>query len=358
MLVNRNKMPDHLRDEDRRWRRRAWLYFLVSVGITIATPHLAQLWVENHWAGVTSTAISVTVTNWIGVYFISGIITLVAFEISHYAILRGKRSEPPAFMVQMIEEIAKEAGITAPLLVFEPGKKIRAATSSSFMSGSKIYWQGAYDQFTHEEIRAVLAHEIAHIAMFDTRTSLVKHLLLGGLRLLAVMQFAVMVVALMLSFLNLFPWFIGHGVLFAVMCYALWSRTGDAITGGVFAAILLYSSYTAVNITGPMVFAFTTSLVGTVLAVLASHAYSRVIEYRADAVAIDLIGPEYADDLASALDRFYKMRLNTKKKRRLYKQIPEFLMTHPRMVDRQIALKMRQMLDASKRSLSVLGFTN
>ncbi len=354
MFVRRKNLPHHDVATDRRWRIQASCWFLLSISIAVATPHLAQLWIENHWAHVSSTVLRFTVDSWIEIYLFTAIGTLIAFEVGHYQNLRGHKVDPPAFMEQMLAELAQKAGIPTPLLIYEPGNRPRAATSTSFLSGSKIYWQGGYERFTRDEIRAVLAHEVGHVALMDTQTSLIKHLVLGGLRLLAVVQFMVMLVALVLTFFHLFPWFVGNFVLMTIICYAFLSRTEDAIIAGVVAGLLLYGLQLSIDITAPIVFAFTTSLVGTILSVLASHAYSRATEYRADAVAIDLAGPEYADDLSSALDKFFKNIYNTEEKRKLYRRTSEWLMSHPRMVDRRLALRLRQVKDLGRRSLSAL----
>lgn len=354
MFVRRKFLPAHQAEQDRRWRIQASCWFMLSIVVAIATPLVAQLWIDNHWAHLTSTILRFTVNSWIEIYALAAFITLVAFEFGHYENLRGHKVDPPQFMERILEELAAKAGIPTPLLIYEPNSKPRAATSTSFLSGSKIFWQGGYDRFTLDEIRAVLAHEVAHLAMLDTRTSLIKHLILGGLRLLALLQFVVMVVALTLTFFHLFPWFVGNFVLVTIICYAILTRTEDSIIAGVTAGLLLFGLKLSIDITAPIVFAFTTSLAGTVLAVLASHAYSRVIEYRADAVAIDLAGAEYADDLSSALDKFFKLIYDTEGKRRLYRRTSEMLMSHPRMVDRRLALRVRQIKDLGKRSLSAL----
>jgi Zn-dependent protease with chaperone function len=352
VLVRRKYLPHHDVATDRRWRIQASCWFLLSIAVAIATPHLAQLWIENHWGHVSSTILRFTVDSWIEIYLFTGLATLVAFEIGHYQNLHGHKVDPPAFMEKMLTELAEKAGIPTPLLIYEPDDKPRAATSTSFLSGSKIYWQCGHERFTLDEIRAVLAHEVGHLVLMDTRTSLVKHLVLGGLRLLALVQFMVMLVALTLTFFHLFPWYVGNFVLVTIICYALLSRSEDAIFGGIAAGLLLYGLQLSIDITAPIVFAFTTSLAGTILSVVASHAYSRVTEYRADAVAIDLAGPEYADDLSSALDKFFKLIYNTEEKRQLYRSTSEWLMSHPRMVDRRLALRARQMKDLGRRSLA------
>lgn len=354
MLIRRKYLPSHQAAIDRRWRVLASVWFILSIVIALVTPYLAQLWIENHWTQVTSTILRFTVDSWIGIYILSAIVTLVAFEFGHYENLRGQKVDPPLFMKRILEEIANKAEIPTPMLIYEPGRKPRAATSSSLLSGSKIFWQGSLEAFTQDEIRAVLAHEVAHLVMLDTRTSLVKHLILGGLRLLALVQFIVMVVAITLAFLSLFPWFVSHFVLITIISFALITRTEDSIIAGLLAGLFLFGLQLSIDIAAPIVFAFTTSLGGTVLSVLASHAYSRITEYRADAVAVDLTGPEYADDLSSALDKFFKLIYNTKEKRQFYRRTSELLMSHPRMVDRRLALRVRQIKDLGRRSLSAL----
>ncbi len=341
MFIRRKGLTPDMAKVDWRWRLEAWFWFLTSITVAIITPHMAQLWVTHHWAHVESPVITFTVRNWIEIYAVAAVMTFVGYEIWHWRSLHGERAEVPPIIERIVDMIANKAGVDVPLVIYKPNERLRVATSSSFISGSRIYWSGRYDFFTEEEIVAVISHEMAHIKMNDTRVSLVKHLILGGMRILAIMQFIVMLAGLTIVFLDLFPWWIGSFVLVSPICYAVVKRSEDAILLGLMAALLLWVRDLSPEVTAAMVFAFTTSFVGTVLTVLASHAFSRVIEYRADAVAIDIAGNEYTDDLCAALDKFYDKILNTKKKKKLHQRMWDILLSHPRVADRHISLWLR-----------------
>jgi Zn-dependent protease with chaperone function len=350
MFFGRKNLSSYDATEDIMWRFWAWLWFLLSLAIAIATPFVAELWIDTHWAAVASHVLIDWTRHWVEVYIVSAICTLALFETGNYASHRNNlKHTPPAFMVEMLANLSEKAGIPTPRLEYRPSKNFGAATSSSLLFGSKIMWHGTYQEFTRGEIYSILAHEVGHLTMRDTKTSLLQHLVLGGLRVLALLQFVIMLLALATCFIHLFPgWIISFMLVFPI-CYAIVTRSEDAVIGAVVAGILSLVRLLSPEITAPIVFAFTTSFAGTVLSVLAAHAYSRVIEYRADAVAIDIAGPEYADDLMRALDKGTNLIHNTPEKRHRYRNTSILLMAHPRVVDRKIALEKKQLADMFSR---------
>lgn len=174
-------------------------------------------------------------------------------------VIEQPRTETEAWLVATVGRLARQAGIGTPDVAIYPGQELNAfATGARRDAALVAVSQGLLQGMRREEVEAVLAHEVAHVANGDMIT-----------------------MALLQGVLNTFVIAAARAVAYVV------ARGGDEEEGGV----------------SPMVY-FATSLAAQIafgmLASLVVMAFSRHREFRADAGAAQLVG---AAPMISALAR-------------------------------------------------------
>lgn len=159
----------------------------------------------------------------------------------------------------IVEEVRLAAGVPMPRVWVIPTPALNAfATGMKPEKGHVAFTEGLIGRLNREEIKAVAAHEVAHIKNYDIRLMLLASVLAGAIVMLAEVGFRA-------------AFFSGGG-----------NRDGRG-------AIIMFFVGLAF------------SILAVILAHLAKMAISRKREYLADATAIEFT--RYPEGLASALEK-------------------------------------------------------
>ena len=349
MLYSFNTENEIYNTNSLRWRVQSTFWFTLSIAIAIAVPFLTEWIISKYWETANqSWFVKATVHNWVEIYAISAIVAFVSFEISMVRMIKSANQNPPVVLLAILENVSKKAGLDTPMLIYEKSNSWCAATTRSFAAGRKVLWQGSHEIFNTREVEAIMAHEVGHLLMRDIRTSMIKHFILGGLRLLSLVLLVLTALVTVVWFLQLVP---QDKIVFysiAMIFVAIWRRKpGFVYLGAVFTIACSMAHWVDPSVPSAIWFAMIMTLLGTVASVLASHAYSRVVEFRTDAVGVAILGEDYREDLIRSLDKVLVRAFRKNPEMiKIYKWLPDILLTHPRNVDRAISLGIKRFTGA------------
>jgi len=97
---------------------------------------------------------------------------------------RGEYAE----LVHMVNSLADNAGLPRPRVYVCPHQAPNAfATGRSPRSAAVAVTQGAFELLTYEELKGVMAHELAHVKNRDTLTSTIAATIAGAINFLSYM---------------------------------------------------------------------------------------------------------------------------------------------------------------------------
>jgi heat shock protein HtpX len=125
---------------------------------------------------------------------LGGAMNLVAFFFSDkiaIAAMRGREvdARTGGDLYRMVEELSGRAGLPMPRVYICPQEAPNAFATGPWPSrGAVAFTQGILHVLNHEEMRGVIAHELAHIKNRDTLTSTVAATISGVLAYLAQMS--------------------------------------------------------------------------------------------------------------------------------------------------------------------------
>ncbi|MEQ8771187.1 MAG: M48 family metalloprotease [Phycisphaerales bacterium] len=118
-----------------------------------------------------------------------GIMNVVAWFFSDTIAIKAMRAHPVSpegDLYKMVEELAYVAGIPTPKVYVAPHDAPNAfATGRSPKKAAVCFTEGAIKLLSHDELRGVAAHELAHIKNRDTLTSCIAATVAGVLAFLA-----------------------------------------------------------------------------------------------------------------------------------------------------------------------------
>ena len=285
-----SKLTERLKD----WRTKAIAYFALAVFWAVMTPVMAgraqyQVAEEavSHWL------ISATIGIWPYLYLAAILFMFVMIELLNALIVKDRAFTYDERVDKMVARLAKKAGLTnLPHVVYVPTKHlINAGAGTSYLFGHKVVFFGDIINLKDEELEAVIAHEIAHLRMGDVRAGHFLGSLMFSLRLVNKLILLACIVAI---FVN------QHDV--------LW--------------------YLALT--------YFITLVGSRLARAFQLHFSRVCEYRADALAIDFTTPAHRSHLINALKSVRELSLVVALRKSELSEIDSG--THPTMRNRMKSL--------------------
>lgn len=104
------------------------------------------------------------------------------------ASMRGQEitRETGGWLFKMVEDLARNAGLPTPRVYVCPHRAPNAfATGRNPRHAAIAFTQGLLDAMTHDEVRGVAAHELAHVKNRDTLTSAIAATISGVLAFLA-----------------------------------------------------------------------------------------------------------------------------------------------------------------------------
>lgn len=288
----------------RRWRFWAMAYYALTIAVLIAAPLLA-VWTARFVTpeSLDTRFVRATIGSWERAYFICVLFIFALIEFMGWIMVTAHKEvkNPDQRAVSVLNELAAKAGIPVPRFVhLENASRINAGAARSFFFGRKVLLVGDTSKLSLEQLRAVLAHEMAHLVMRDVRTG----------HVLTALRFAARV-------LN--------------VCITV-----------AFLATLVYRNF---ELTWFLAVANVITLYGNSAAKYLALAYSRVCEYRADAIAVQLTTTEHRKHLISALKRVSDLSLLVLLKNRERTGI-DFHKTHPtlRKRARSLGLELRKKL--------------
>ena len=175
-------------------------------------------------------------------------------------VITTPRTEIERWLVQTVQRQAAQAGIGMPEVAIYPGPEMNAfATGANRDKALVAVSAGLLEKMSRDEVEAVLAHEVSHIANGDMIT-----------------------MTLLQGVLNTFVIFLARAIAWAIDNFT--RRDGEGGLGGI--------AYFAIVFVLEMVFGLLASIV--------VMAFSRHREYRADAGAARLSGRE---KMIAALER-------------------------------------------------------
>jgi|GEM_PF-5970963 len=328
------------------WHVRSAFWFIMSLVFALGTPWVTQSLATSWWQGTEQNyLVWFIIYCWPAVYFAAFVMGMIQHEQQCYSMFKERNTNPSPRLLAILKKVSRQAGIETPHLIHNPQGAWSAAATRSFICGRKILWSGSDKFMTDNEVTAVIAHEVGHFVMRDIRTMVIKHCILGGMKMLKKMLFVATIYVSIVWMVHLVPYKIfvivtscGIGFsaafgqkkwLMRFLLVGVFYVTTDTFTDGI---------------PGVIWFAMMMSFFGSVGALLCSAAYSRIIEYRTDAVGVDIIGQQYAADLVSALDKVMRIKLSGEKTREIYEALPDILLSHPRNRDRARSLGIRRFL--------------
>lgn len=280
------------------WRLQAAARYSVAVIIILVAPMLAGM------AGrfvspeaLDNTFVRVSIGSWERMYILAMVIVYGLVELGSWFLVNKnleKDSKPDPRVMPMLGELCHTAGFDGAIrVIYLPSKTmLNAAATRSFFFGRKVLLFGDISKLADEELRAVLAHELAHLIMRDVRTN----------QPLRALMFAV-------NLLNF------------VLLLALVSS-------------LIYRNP---ELTWFLVSAYVITAVCSKVAKFAYLSYSRICEYRADAIAVQLTGPEHRKHLIRAISKVKEFSLLVLLKKK-EKEAVDWDQTHPSIRNRAKAL--------------------
>lgn len=260
---NNSKLAERLRD----WRTKAFAKFVLAVFWAMVTPVMAgmaqhQVVEEavSHWL------ISATIGIWPYLYLTAILFMFIMIEILNAVIVKESSFAYDERVDKIVAKLAKRAGLRSiPIVVYIPSKYlINAGAGTSYLFGNKIVLFGDIVKLSDEQLESVIAHEIAHLRMGDVRAGHFLGSLMFSLRLVNVLILLACISAIFVD---------EHDV--------LW--------------------YLAVT--------YIITLVGSRVARSFQLQFSRVCEYRADALAVDFTTPGHREHLINALKSVRELSL-------------------------------------------------
>ncbi len=182
----------------------------------------------------------------------------------------GSEGEAERWLVDTVGDLAQKAGVKMPEVAIYPGEPNAFATGAFKNSALVAVSSGIIEQMSAEELRAVLGHEMSHVANGDMVT-----------------------MSLMQGVVNTFVIFFSHVLAFVVQSAMSGNREGERrrSSGG-------YMMYHMLITVFQMLFGF--------LAMIALMWYSRKREFAADAGSARLLGSP--SPMIAALRRLGNLR--------------------------------------------------
>lgn len=256
-----------LKDRLENWRLKAAGYSGLAIFWAIVTPLMAAraqyqvpATVMDHWL------VAATIGIWPYIYAAAIATIFVLIELINAIIVSDRSHQYDERVDKMVARLSKKAGLPyIPEVIYIPTKHlINAGAGTSYLFGHKIVLFGDIIKLSDEQLEAVLAHEIAHLRMGDVRLG---HFL-GSL-------------ILSLRVVNM--------LIFIACAAAIFSPEHD---------VLWFLAVT-----------YIITLVGSRLARYFQLKVSRICEYQADALAIDLTSAAHRQHLVDALKTVRELSL-------------------------------------------------
>ncbi len=258
-----SKLTERLKD----WRTKAIICFGLTIFWAVMTPVMAGR-AQYHVAedAVSHWLISATIGIWPYLYLAAILFMFIMIEILNAVIVKESSYAYDERVDKMVARLAKKAGLKSiPIVVYVPSKYlINAGAGTSYLFGNKIVLFGDIMKLSDEQLEAVIAHEMAHLLMGDVRAGHFLGSLMFSLRLVNILILLACIVAIFVD---------EHDV--------LW--------------------YLAVT--------YFITLIGSRVARAFQLKFSRVCEYRADALAVDFTTPEHRIHLINALKSVRQLSL-------------------------------------------------
>lgn len=122
---------------------------------------------------------------------IAGIVNYIAFFFSDTIIIKTSRAKPltkeqaPEY-VALVEDLSRKADLPMPKLYYLAEDAMNAfATGRNPKRAAVVVTRGLLEKLTPEEVKGVIAHELAHVKSLDTRVMAVVTILAGLISILA-----------------------------------------------------------------------------------------------------------------------------------------------------------------------------
>lgn len=280
--------------------RNARIRFISILGVAIATPLFVQFMHKQLGFEGSSFLIDLAVNQWVWFYLGSIIFIQCMNELFSSLMIRTGALAIPSHIPAIVYAKAKRVGLQRkPRIVYLPNRDmLNAAATRSFRFGNKVLLMGNFSALSYEQQEAVIAHEIAHLAMGDVRA---MHFARG-----LVMAMYLINRLLFLAFLVSLP-------------------------AAIFAGTVEVAQ-----------FLFVTWLVTRILSRAVKKemlAYSRICEYRADAIAVHLTTPAHRRHLISAIEKVRELAFMVRDRKegvneKLKAQEEHGTGTHPTLMQR------------------------
>jgi len=130
-----------------------------------------------------------TGTGWF--LIVAGVINFIAYFFSDRLLLRISKAVPTSReqvpeLYETVESLCRKANIPTPKIYLMNDNTMNAfATGRNYKHSAIAVTRGLLQKMTHDEVEAVLAHEISHIQNYDMRTMAVISILAGITSILA-----------------------------------------------------------------------------------------------------------------------------------------------------------------------------
>jgi Zn-dependent protease with chaperone function len=294
MLFNFQTRDRKFNEDMSNWRLGAALAYGMSIFWVLVTPFIVTNMQD--LVPITSLAtwhVRYTIGSWWETYLIVLLATYLFIEFAGWIIVHEKSTQYPAYVDDILRELSLKAGYDNPprLVYIKSANLINAGAMRSFMFGNKVILFGDITKLSREQLRAVLAHEMAHLMMADVIVGQFARGLLGAVRVLNLTTFAALVLSVFTQDHDM-VWF--------------------------------------------LLVTYLTTLVGSAIARAFYMKYSRICEYRADAIAIQLTSEAHRQHLVDGLKLVRELSLAIALRKSELKEVDAG--THPTFKNRARAL--------------------
>jgi len=282
------------------WRKSGLGWWLFTLGWVLATPFMAmrlqhQIAPElaNGWLA------SIAITNWPMTYGIMVLTVFLLVELISWLLIQDHSMDYPEHIDKAVGRLAQKAGIPVPRVIYIADTNfLNAGALRSFMYGSKVVLFGNITKLNKEQLEAIIAHEIAHLVMRDVWFSQFARAMLASVKMVNRLTLLALAISIFVPNHDL-TWFLAGTFL------VTW-----------FGSLLARASYLK---------------------------YSRICEYRADAIAVELTTPEHRQHLIDGLKLVREMSFIAYLKKKELAEIDSG--THPTNLNRAKALGAKYFLE-------------
>lgn len=315
---------------------RAWL--VLAIALALCTPVFAQWVVTTLWPQVQSNwLVTMTISSWPFLF----VFYLVSYGFRLLPVEDGKSTPAPRFMFVALQGLSKRAGIPVPRLKFRRGTEYGAGVARGSWKRGVMVWRGDERIFTMQEVEAVLAHEVAHLVMGDVAWLVTKEGVQKSIAWVGLIMTLAGVLAVFIWFAQWLPGSIVNLAVAWLVITALLKRSSGSFVLAALAVIVWYSLEMPRVVPLALATGIFITVIGLVLSRMASMAYSRCTEYRADAIAIQLTSWAHRVHLMKALQKFRRQHLQAVPEGRVVRDRHWLWRTHPSIEERAKSLRLK-----------------